>query len=113
MAEDKAENQIRLEDLTAAVFKGDVKNEDKDPVAQLEQCRKPIIGAINRRCITVGFEIALTCDILVASITANAHAKFGIFPSWRLSQNLPHVIGPHGARQVSLTAESVDAQTAE
>ncbi|CAM6076256.1 unnamed protein product [Sphagnum tenellum] len=77
MAEDNAENQIRLEDLTAAaaVFKGDVKNEDKDPVAQMEQ--------------------------------------FGIFPSWGLSQNLPHVIGPHRARQVSLTAESVDAQTAE
>ncbi len=52
-----------------------MKNEDKDPVAQMEQCRKPIIGAINRLCITVGFEIALTCDILVASITANAHAK--------------------------------------
>jgi enoyl-CoA hydratase len=52
-----------------------VKNEDKDPVAQMEQCRKPIIGAINRLCITVGFEIALTCDILVASITANALAK--------------------------------------
>ncbi|CAK9228186.1 unnamed protein product [Sphagnum troendelagicum] len=107
MAEDNAENQIRLEDLTAAaaVFKGDVKNEDKDPVAQMEQCRKPIIGAINRRCTTVGFEIALTCDIPCC--------KFGIFPSWGLSQNLPHVIGPHRARQVSLTAESVDAQTAE
>ncbi len=55
-----------------------MKNEDKDPVAQMEQCRKPIIGAINRRCITVGFEIALTCDILVASTTAkfiDTHAK--------------------------------------
>ncbi len=37
-----------------------MKNEDKDPVAQMEQCRKPIIGAINRRCITVGFEIVIS-----------------------------------------------------
>jgi enoyl-CoA hydratase len=40
-------------------------------------------------------------------------AGFGIFPSWGLSRNLPRVIGPHRARQVSLTSESVDAQTAE
>lgn len=105
-------------DLTAAtaVFKGDVKNQDKDTVAQMERCRKPIIGAINGLCITAGFEIALTCDILVASTTAkfiDTHAKFGIFPSWGLSQKLSRVIGPYRARQVSLTAEPVDAQTAE
>ncbi len=55
-----------------------MKNEDKDPVAQMEWCRKPIIGAINELRITVGFEIALTCDILVASTSAkfiNTHAK--------------------------------------
>jgi enoyl-CoA hydratase len=36
----------------------------------MEWCRKPIIGAINELCITLGFEIALTCDILVASTSA-------------------------------------------
>jgi enoyl-CoA hydratase len=39
--------------------------------------------------------------------------RFGIFPSWGLSQKLSRVIGPYRARQVSLTAEPVDAQTAE
>ncbi len=55
-----------------------MKNQDKDTVAQMERCRKPIIGAINGLCITAGFEIALTCDILVASTTAkfiDTHAK--------------------------------------
>lgn len=55
-------------DLTAAqdVFKGDVKNQDTDPVVQMERCKKPIIGAIGGFAVTAGFEIALACDILVA-----------------------------------------------
>jgi hypothetical protein len=44
----------------AAVFKGTVKTEDKDPVAQMEWYRKPIISAINELHITAGFEIAQT-----------------------------------------------------
>jgi hypothetical protein len=35
-----------------------MKNEDKDPVAQMEWCKKPIIGAINELHITSRFEIA-------------------------------------------------------
>lgn len=55
-------------DLTAAeeVFKGDVKDVEIDPVAQMERCRKPIIGAIAGFAVTAGFEIALACDILIA-----------------------------------------------
>ena len=55
-------------DLTAAeeVFKGEVKDVETDPVAQMERCRKPIIGAIAGFAVTAGFEIALACDMLVA-----------------------------------------------
>ena len=70
------------QDLTAAqdVFKGDVKDKEKDPVIQMEACSKPIIGAINGFAVTAGFEIALTCDILVASSDAkfiDTHCKYG------------------------------------
>jgi enoyl-CoA hydratase len=70
-----------LQDLTAAqdVFKGDVKNMDTDPVYQMEHCRKPIIGAINGYAVTAGFEIALACDILIASTDAkfiDTHSKY-------------------------------------
>jgi enoyl-CoA hydratase/carnithine racemase len=69
-----------VQDLTAAsdVFKGDVKNESTDTLVQMQQCPKPIIGAINGHCITAGFEIALGCDILLASNNAkfiDTHAK--------------------------------------
>ncbi|KAH7299274.1 hypothetical protein KP509_24G003200 [Ceratopteris richardii] len=105
-------------DLTAAqdIFKGDVKNKEIDPVIQMEECSKPIIGAINGFAVTAGFEIALTCDILVASKDAkfvDTHCKFGIFPSWGLSQKLPRIIGVNRAKELSLTGKALDAATAE
>ncbi|XVF28199.1 hypothetical protein REPUB_Repub15cG0008300 [Reevesia pubescens] len=105
-------------DLTAAeqVFKGDVKDPESDPVFQMEKCPKPIIGAINGFAVTAGFEISLACDILVASKGAkfmDTHARFGIFPSWGLSQKLPRIIGPNKAREVSLTAMPLTAEQAE
>ncbi|KAH6831845.1 enoyl-CoA hydratase/isomerase A [Perilla frutescens var. hirtella] len=105
-------------DLTAAedVFKGDVKDLETDPVAQMELCKKPIIGAINGFAVTAGFEIALACDFLVAAKEAkfmDTHARFGIFPSWGLSQKLSRIIGPSRAREVSFTAAPVTAEQAE
>lgn len=102
-------------DLTAAedVFKGDVKDIETDPVAQMERCRKPIIGAIAGFAVTAGFEIALACDILVAAKGAkfiDTHARFGIFPSWGLSQKLSRLIGVNRAREVSLTATPLTAE---
>ncbi|XP_047310780.1 probable enoyl-CoA hydratase 1, peroxisomal [Impatiens glandulifera] len=105
-------------DLTAAedVFKGDVADVDSDPVAQMERCRKPIIGAIAGFAVTAGFEIALACDILVAAKGTkfiDTHARFGIFPSWGLSQKLSRIIGPNKAREVSLAATPLIAEQAE
>ncbi|GJN31275.1 hypothetical protein PR202_gb19656 [Eleusine coracana subsp. coracana] len=105
-------------DLTAAeeVFKGDVKDPAANPVAQMELCRKPIIGAVAGFAVTAGFEIALACDILVAGRSAkflDTHAKFGIFPSWGLSQKLSRVIGPNRAREVSLTCMPITAEMGE
>ncbi|CAN1195084.1 Probable enoyl-CoA hydratase 1, peroxisomal [Linum perenne] len=105
-------------DLTAAedVFKGDVKDVETDLVAQMELCKKPIIGAINGFAITAGFEIALACDILIAARGAkfmDTHARFGIFPSWGLSQKLSRLIGANKAREASLTAGPITAEQAE
>lgn len=105
-------------DLTAAqgVFKKEVDDIEKDPIVMMGRCKQPIIGAVNGYAITGGFEIALACDILIASTDAkfmDTHAKFGIFPSWGLSQKLSRLIGPNRARHVSLSALPVDAETAE
>ncbi|BBN14162.1 hypothetical protein MPTK1_6g09380 [Marchantia polymorpha subsp. ruderalis] len=105
-------------DLSAAkgVFQGDVKDESKDPVYQMDLCKKPIIGAVNGWAITGGFEVALACDILIASTEAkfmDTHSKFGIFPSWGMSQRLSRLIGLNCARHVHLTGMEVDSQLAE
>ena len=58
---------------------------DENPVKAIEQCRKPVIGAINGVAITGGFEVALACDVLIASSNArfaDTHARVGIVPGW-------------------------------
>src|SRR5690606_35420972 len=103
-------------DLTTAmsVFKGDsnVIQNQFDIVGEMRKCKFPIIGAINGYAITGGFELALACDILIASentIFKDTHAKFCIAPSWGMSQILPRLIGPYRAKEVSLTARDVPA----
>ncbi|CAM6128544.1 unnamed protein product [Calypogeia fissa] len=105
-------------DLNAAqgVFQKEKFYDEEDPTIMMGRCKQPIIGAINGYAITGGFELALACDILIASRDAkfmDTHAKFGIFPSWGLSQKLSRLIGVNRARHVSLSAMPIDAVTAE
>jgi enoyl-CoA hydratase len=74
-----------------------------------------VIGAINGVAITGGFEVALACDILIASENArfaDTHARVGIMPGWGLSQKLSRMIGISRAKELSLTGNFLDAQTA-
>jgi enoyl-CoA hydratase len=76
---------------------------------------QPIIGAINGYAITGGFEIALMCDFLIASPDAkfaDTHARVGVVPGWGLSQRLPRLIGVNRAKELSLTGNYLDAETA-
>ncbi|MEM7767229.1 MAG: enoyl-CoA hydratase [Pseudomonadota bacterium] len=76
----------------------------------------PIVGAINGFAITGGFELALMCDVLLASEAAkfaDTHARVGIMPGWGLSQRLPRLIGISRAKELSLSGNFLDAETAE
>ena len=97
------------------VFKMDENDRDKDVVHQMERCAFPIVGAVNGVAINAGFEMALACDILLASQNAafvDTHAKLGIVPSWGLSQKLPRIVGANLARWASLACTPIDAETA-
>ncbi len=75
----------------------------------------PIIGAINGHAITGGFELALACDVLIASENArfaDTHARVGILPGWGLSQKLPRLIGLSRAKEISFTGAPVFAEQA-
>ena len=89
---------------------------DLDVVGALTSCGKPLIGAINGVAVTGGFELALACDVLVASRAArfaDTHARVGILPGWGLSQKLPRALGVYRAKALSLTGNYLDAETAE
>ena len=76
---------------------------------------KPVIGAINGATVTGGLELALACDILVASERArfaDTHARVGMMPAWGLTARLPAAVGWGFARRMSLSGNFVDAPTA-
>lgn len=76
---------------------------------------KPVIGAINGAAVTGGLEIALYCDILIASEQArfaDTHARVGLLPTWGLSVRLPQKVGVGMARRMSLTGDYLSADDA-
>jgi enoyl-CoA hydratase len=76
---------------------------------------KLLIGAINGVAVTGGFEVALACDFLVASERArfaDTHARVGVMPGWGLTVLLPQRIGVARAKEMSVTGNFIDAQTA-
>ena len=76
---------------------------------------KPVIGAINGAAVTGGLELALYCDVLIASEQArfaDTHARVGLLPTWGLSVRLPQKVGVGMARRMSLTGDYLGAADA-
>jgi len=76
---------------------------------------KPVIGAINGAAVTGGLELALYCDVLIASENArfaDTHARVGLMPTWGLSVRLPQKVGVGLARRMSLTGDYLSADDA-
>lgn len=93
----------------------DVTPIDTDILPALDDFDRPVIGAINGFAITGGFELALMCDMLIASTDArfaDTHARVGVVPGWGLSQRLPRLIGVMRAKELSLTGNFLEAQRA-
>ena len=86
-----------------------------DPVAALAGFAGPVIAAVNGAAVTGGFELALACDVILASEearVADTYARVGVLPGWGLSQRLPRLVGPGRAKELSLTGNFLDAKTA-
>jgi len=68
---------------------------------------KVVIAKVNGPCFTGALELALACDIVVAAESAkmaDTHAKWGLRPTWGMSQRLIRGVGPARARLLSYTA---------
>lgn len=76
----------------------------------------PVIGAINGPAIAGGFELALHCDLLIASDRArfgDTHARVGQFPGAGLTVRLVEAIGLARTKAMCLTGNFIDARRAE
>ncbi len=80
----------------------------------LQANKVPAIAAVNGPAVTGGFEIALCCDFIVASERAkfaDTHVRVGVFPGPVLV-DLPRRVGMAWAREMSLTGNFIDGETA-
>ena len=106
---------LDLKELGSAITDTAAAVSGTDLVRAVETCTRPVIGAINGVAVTGGFELALACDVLIASTVArfaDTHARVGILPGWGLSQKLARVIGVYRAKEVSLTGNYLPAEQA-
>ncbi len=86
-----------------------------DLFRNIEEFEKPVIAAINGVALGGGLELALCADIRVAAATARfglPEIKLGVIPAAGGTQRLPRLIGEARAKELILTSDLVDADTA-
>lgn len=84
-------------------------------IAAIRAIPKVVIAMVNGPCITGGLETLLAFDLIVASeeaVFGDTHARWGIRPSWGMSQRLPRMVGWMNARELSFTARLFTAKEA-
>jgi 2-(1,2-epoxy-1,2-dihydrophenyl)acetyl-CoA isomerase len=82
---------------------------------RLRDCRLPIVTAVNGAAAGIGMSIALMGDLIVAGRSAyflQAFARIGLVPDGGSTWLLPRMIGLARARELSLLAEKLPAETA-
>ena len=81
-----------------------------------EEMPKPVICQIHRTCVGGALEVALGCDLRIASDDAQLglpEVKFGIIPDVGGSSRLPQVVGLGRAKELIMTGRTIDASEAE
>ena len=72
--------------------------------------RCPIIAKVHGACFTGALEMALHCDFIFTTLDTkfgDTHAKFGLRPTWGMSQTLSQAIGVRKAKDMSFSARTV------
>lgn len=82
---------------------------------QMERITKPIIGAVNGIAMGGGCDLALACDMRIASdrtLIAHPGARLGIITGFCGTQKLPRLVGKNRAREIFVTCDSYNAAEA-
>lgn len=82
----------------------------------LENMQKPVIAAINGYALGGGLEVAMSCDLRLASENARmgqTEINIGLIPGWGGTQRLTRLVGMTKAKELVFTGKMIDAKTAE
>ncbi|MCD6432344.1 enoyl-CoA hydratase/isomerase family protein [Candidatus Bathyarchaeota archaeon] len=82
----------------------------------IENFEKPVIAAINGYALGGGLEVAMACDLRIASDKAKmgqTEINIGLIPGWGGTQRLTRLIGKTKAKELVFTGKMIDAKTAE
>ncbi len=83
-----------------------------DAIVALPQ---PTIAVVQGHCYTGALELALACDFIIAAESAkfaDTHGKWGMTPTWGLSQRLPRRIGTAKAKEIMFTGRVISGTEA-
>lgn len=111
-------------DLKGGVFSPDMSPQEAVRMAKLGQnlmskvnrCEKPIIAAVNGLALGGGCELAIACDLIVASENAEfgqPEVNLGLVPAWGGSARLPRLIGVLNAKGLILLGKRITVDQAQ
>lgn len=81
-----------------------------------ENLEKPVIAAINGYALGGGLEVAMACDLRIASENARmgqTEVNIGLIPGWGGTQRLTRLVGKTKAKELVFSGKIIDAKTAE
>lgn len=87
----------------------------QDVINKIDQLEKPVIAAVNGFALGGGCELAMACDIRIASSNVKIgqpEVTIGIPPGWGGTQRLMRLVGPAKAKELIFTGKMITADEA-